>query len=79
MLSYIHNPNKTNMSIFQYLQLQTVDPKDDGTVSDLDTYDQDETIDLNEDIDEQTLESEWQKVIEDLETDPDKIDFSHEE
>lgn len=79
MLSYIHNPNKTNMSIFQYLQLQPVDPKDDGTVSDLDTYDQDETIDLNEDIDEQTLESEWQKVIEDLETDPDKIDFSNEE
>ena len=67
------------MSIFQYLQLQPVDPKDDGTVSDLDTYDQDETIDLNEDIDEQTLESEWQKVIEDLETDPDKIDFSNEE
>jgi len=79
VLSYIHNPNKTNMSIFQYLQLQPVDPKDDGTVSDLDTYDQDETIDLNEDIDEQTLESEWQKVIEDLETDPDKIDFSNEE
>ena len=79
MLSYIHNPNKTNMSIFQYLQLQPVDPKDDGTVSDLDTYDQDETIDHNEDIDEQTLESEWQKVIEDLETDPDKIDFSNEE
>ena len=67
------------MSIFQYLQLQPVDPKDDGTVSDLDMYDQDETIDLNEDIDEQTLESEWQKVIEDLETDPDKIDFSNEE
>jgi hypothetical protein len=79
MLKYLHNPNKTNMSIFQYLQLQPVDPKDDGTISDLDEYAQDETIDLNEDIDEQTLETEWQKVIEDLQTDPDKIEFSNEE
>jgi len=67
------------MSIFQYLQLQPVDPKDDGTISDLDEYVHDETIDLEDEIDEQTLDAEWQKVIDDLHSDPDKIEFSNEE
>ncbi len=66
------------MPIFNYLQLQPVDPKDDGSVSDLDSFDQDETIDLNEDIDEQQLEAFWQKAVEDLSTDPEKITFSEE-
>jgi hypothetical protein len=67
---------KTNTSIYQYLQLQPVDPQDDGTVSDLDQYQQDEVIDLNEDIDEQTLEHEWQQVLDDYKSDPDKISFN---
>lgn len=66
------------MSIFNYLQLQPVDPKDDGTVSDLDQYDQDETIDLSADIDEQVLEATWERVIEDLDHDPNKLTFSDE-
>lgn len=67
------------MSIFNYLQLQPVEPKDDGTVSDLDQYEQDETIDLNEDIDEAVLDAAWDKVIHDLDEDPDKISFSSDD
>ena len=66
------------MSILNYLQLQSVDPKDDGTVSDLDIFEQDDTIDLSEDIDEQKLEAFWQAAVNDLETDPEKITFSEE-
>ncbi len=66
------------MPIFNYLQLQPVDPKDDGTVSDLDAFEPDETIDLNEDIDEQKLEEFWQAAVKDLESDPEKITFSDE-
>ncbi len=66
------------MSIFSYLQLQPVDPHDDGTISDLDEYEQDETIDLTDDIDEAELDAAWSKVINDLDQDPDKLTF-HEE
>lgn len=66
------------MPIFNYLQLQTVDPKDDGTVSDLDSFEADDTIDLNEDIDEQKLEAFWSAAVKDLEADPEKITFSEE-
>lgn len=79
MLKYTHNLNKTNMSIFNYLKLQPVEQTEDGTVSELDTYDEDEVIDLQEDIDEKTLDAAWKKIIDDLEEDPDKIKFSEEE
>ncbi len=64
------------MSIFNYLQLQPVEPSDDGTVSDLDQYEQDETINLEEDIDEQELEKAWDAVLKD--DSDDKITFSEE-
>ena len=64
------------MSIFNYLQLQPVEPSDDGTVSDLDIYEQDETINLEEDIDEQELEQAWNAILED--DADDKIEFSKE-
>lgn len=64
------------MSIFNYLQLQPVEPSDDGTVSDLDIYEQDETINLEEDIDEQELEKAWNAVLSD--DSDDKITFSEE-
>jgi len=43
------------MSLLQYLQLQPIDPQDDGTVSDLDDFPQDEVIDLTEEDDGDTL------------------------
>jgi len=54
------------MSLFPYLQLQPIDPQDDGTISDLDKYEEDETIDLNNDTDGETLEQEWEKITNDL-------------
>ena len=56
------------MSLFQYLQLQPVDPQDDGTVSDLDAYDQDEVIDLSGDEDGEALIKEWEEITNDLHT-----------
>jgi hypothetical protein len=64
------------MSIYNYLQLQPVDPQDDGTVSDLDEYAQDETIDLTQDIDEQPLDEAWNRITEDFKSDPEKLNFS---
>ena len=64
------------MSILNYLQLQPVDPQDDGTISALDDYAQDDTIDLNEDIDEQALDEAWDKIENDFKSDPEKLNFS---
>ncbi len=59
------------MSLFQYLQLQPIDPQDDGTVSDLDQYDEDEVIDLTEDADGEELVREWDQIQRDLHSDDD--------
>lgn len=70
-------PNKyKNMSILPFLQLQPVEPTDDDTISPLDEYEHDETIDLNADIDESVLDQEWDAVINDLKEDPEKLTFS---
>ena len=55
------------MSILNYLQLQSVDPQDDGTTSPLDDYAQDDTIDLQHDIDDKTLEESWDRILSDPE------------
>jgi hypothetical protein len=65
-----------HMSILQFLQLQPVDPTNDGTVSPLDEYEHDETIDLNADIDESVLDQEWDMVMDDLKKDSEKLTFS---
>lgn len=54
------------MSLFQYLQLQPIDPQDDGTVSDLDQYDEDEVIDLSADEDGETLLEAWEQISNDM-------------
>ncbi|MFZ1302016.1 MAG: hypothetical protein WAQ27_05605 [Candidatus Microsaccharimonas sp.] len=54
------------MTLLSYLQLQPVDPQDDGTVSDLDDYNQDEIIDLSGDTDGEQLEQAWEKITQDL-------------
>jgi len=66
------------MSILSYLQLQPVEPSDDGTISDLDAFQSDETIDLNEDFDEQAFDQAWEKMSGELRDDPKKINFSKE-
>lgn len=54
------------MSLFQYLQLQPIEPKNDGTISDLDQYAEDEVIDLTQDEDGETLLQEWEEITADL-------------
>lgn len=56
------------MSLFNYLQLQPIDPQDDGTVSDLDEYASDDTIDLSGDTDGEALAREWAAIEEELHT-----------
>lgn len=43
------------MPLFEYLQLQPIDPQEDGTISELDQYLEDELIDLSHDEDGETL------------------------
>jgi len=50
------------MSLYPYLQLQPIDPQDDGSLSDLDKYEQDETFDLSSDPDGDTLDQEWSEI-----------------
>ncbi|MES2630867.1 MAG: hypothetical protein V4611_02840 [Patescibacteria group bacterium] len=54
------------MSLFPYLQLQPIDPQDDGTISDLDKYEEDEVIDLSSDTDGDVLAQAWEKITKDL-------------
>lgn len=54
------------MSLFPYLQLQPIDPQEDGTISDLDKYEEDETIDLSADTDGATLEQAWDEITQSL-------------
>jgi hypothetical protein len=54
------------MTLFPYLQLQPIDPQDDGTISDLDKYEKDEVIDLTSDTDGETLEREWDEITNDM-------------
>jgi len=56
------------MSILNYLQLQPVEPNDDGTDdSPLDDYAQDETIDLTHDMDGEELVQNWERMLKDPE------------
>lgn len=54
------------MSLLQYLQLQPIDPQDDGTVSDLDDFPQDELINLTEEDDGDKLAQSWEEIDETL-------------
>jgi len=50
------------MSLFSYLQLQPIDPQDDGSVSELDQFDQDEAFDLAEEVNGEQLVQEWDEI-----------------
>lgn len=56
----------TRMSILHYLQLQAIDPRDDGTVSDFDQYAEDETIDLNEEFEGVEIIEAWDRIEQDM-------------
>lgn len=71
MLKYKHSQLKTNsylkiMSFYKYLQLQPIDPQDDGSISAFDQYEEDEMIDLTQDEDGATLLHEWEAITNDM-------------
>lgn len=54
--------------LLNYLQLQPVEPDDDGTSSSpLDDYQHDDDIDLLHDVDGEALKAAWEHIIEDTE------------
>lgn len=57
------------MSLLNYLQLQPVDPQEDGSISELDRYTEDDVIDLSQDIDEATLDEGWSRMMQDMHED----------
>ena len=54
------------MSLFEYLQLQPIDPREDGSVSEFDQYAEDETFDLSRDEDSATLIEKLEAMAEDF-------------
>ncbi len=50
------------MSLYEYLELQPIDPQEDGTISELDQYQEDEVIDLTQDEDGEVLAREWEEI-----------------
>lgn len=54
------------MSLYEYLELQPIDPQEDGTISDFDQFQEDETIDLTQDEDGETLMREWEEISNDM-------------
>ena len=64
------------MSIYQYLQLQPVDPQDDGSVSVLDDYTPDEQIDLSSDTPGEELVQEWEAIEREMHDDATDTDVS---
>lgn len=54
------------MSLFQYLELQPIDPQEDGSISELDHYSQDELIDLTRDEDGDSLADSWGAIMRDM-------------
>lgn len=54
------------MSIFKYLQLQPVEPQEDGTISELDQYAEDDTIDLSADMDGAVLMRKLDEMARDM-------------
>lgn len=60
------------MPELQFLQLQPVEPNDDGTsTSPLDDYQHDDPIDLSQDVDGDSLVSSWDMILNELEREPD--------
>ncbi|MDB5167420.1 MAG: hypothetical protein JWN26_565 [Candidatus Saccharibacteria bacterium] len=68
------------MSLLQYLKLQPLEPNDDGTSSSpLDDYAQDESISLDDDLDEQALDEAWNNIVKDIEQDPEWFRFNDDD
>ena len=56
------------MSVFQFLELQPIEPQDDGSISELDQYEHDELIDLYYEPDGEELIRTWSRMEGELHT-----------
>lgn len=54
------------MSVYEYLQLQPLEPQEDGTISDLDKFEIDETIDLTEEAEGAEIIQAWDRLSKDM-------------
>lgn len=54
------------MSLYTYLQLQPVDPQEDGSISELDVYGEDDVIDLTSDDGGTDLIDRWSHIQHDM-------------
>lgn len=54
------------MSVYEYLQLQPLEPQEDGTISDLDKFEIDETIDLTEEAEGTEIIQAWDRLSKDM-------------
>lgn len=61
-----------SLPLLRYLKLQPIDPQDDGSMSALDVYDEDEEIDLSQDEDGEALLKEWDEISTTLHEDENK-------
>lgn len=68
MLKWKYKGTKINMSLFQYLQLQAVEPEDDNST--LDYFERDE-MSLDDTIDGDALDASWSRIIESNDNDGD--------
>ena len=54
------------MSLYEYLQLQPVDVQEDGSISELDMYAEDDRIDLSADDGGTDLIDRWSRIEDDM-------------
>ncbi|NTW61091.1 hypothetical protein HGB24_00140 [Candidatus Saccharibacteria bacterium] len=63
------------MSLLDYLQLQEIDSLPEEIES---SRTDDDEIELNDQVDELSLEAFWDKVVKDIHEDPDWFNFSND-
>ncbi len=66
-----------HMSLLNYLQFQPIDPSSDNDEIPVE-HQQRRDIDLDEQLDEESLETFWSNVVDDIHDDPEWFTFSDE-
>ena len=54
------------MSIYKFLELQPIDPQEDGTISELDMFEQDEVFNLSEETEGDDIIQAWETLERDM-------------
>ncbi len=73
----LSNTKHKHMSLLNYLQFQPIDPSSDEDEIPV-AHQQRQDINLNEQLDEASLEMFWNHVVEDIHDDPEWFTFSDE-